>query len=220
MDEVKRRRYDASGRQAQARRTRREVVEVAGALFVEDGYAATKMTDIAAAAGVSVELIYAAFRTKANLLKTVFDITIAGDDEPVPLMERPALLAIRAETDPAEALSMYAAFVAESAPRAYPVHLVVLNAASTDDAVAALAHELDTQRLTGMTMFARQLHATGRLAVSQDTARDLLWTLNAPQVYDLLVAHRGWSMESYQRFLAASWISQLLATTGATTSVP
>ncbi len=111
-------------------------------LFVEAGYAATKMTDVAAAAEVSVELVYGAFGTKANLLKTVFEVTIAGDDEPVPLMQRPALLAIRAEPDP---------------------------------------------------------------------ARALLWTHNSPQVYDLLVAQRDWSLTRYEQFLADTWIHLLIA---------
>ena len=209
--EVKRRHYDASGRRAQARRTRRQVVATAHRLFVECGYVATTMTDIAAAAGVSVELVYGAFKTKANLLKTVFDVTIAGDDEPVPLMERPALLAVRAEPDPSRALHRYAAFVAEIAPRVYPVHLVVLTAATSDAGVAALADELATQRLTGMTMFARQLHLSGGLAVPEDEARDLLWTLNAPQVYELFVLQRGWSLARYERFLADTWTYTLIA---------
>ncbi|MBW3604508.1 MAG: TetR/AcrR family transcriptional regulator [Actinobacteria bacterium] len=179
-------------------------------MFVERGYAATKMTDVAAAAEVSVELVYGAFRTKANLLKTVFDITIAGDDEPVPMMERPALLAIRAEPDPGLALRMYAAFVAETAPRVYPVHLVVLTAASGEPAAAALADELATQRLTGMTMFAAQLRDSGRLAVPEDQARDLLWTLNSAQVYDLLVVQRGWSLPRYEQYLAETWTHHLL----------
>ncbi|MGI8573773.1 MAG: TetR/AcrR family transcriptional regulator [Egibacteraceae bacterium] len=209
-EEVKRRSYDASGRQAQARRTRRHILATARRLFVEQGYAATKMTAVAAAADVSVELVYGAFGTKANLLKTVFDVTIAGDDEPVPLMERPALLAIRAEPDPARALRLYATFVADTAPRAFPVHLVVLTAASSEPTVAALADELATQRLTGMTMFARQLQTSGRLAVSEEEARDLLWTLNSPQLYELLVLQRGWSLARYEQFLAETWIHHLL----------
>lgn len=209
--EVKRRSYDASGRQAQARRTRRQIVDTARRLFVEAGYAATKMTDVAADADVSVELVYGAFGTKANLLKTVFDVTIAGDDEPVPLMQRPALLAIRAEPDPARALRLYAAFVAQTAPRAYPVLLVVLSATAGEPAVAALADELAAQRLTGMTLFAKQLRDSGRLAVSADEARDLLWTHNSPQVYDLLVGQRGWSLTRYEQFLADTWIHLLIA---------
>lgn len=209
-DGIKRRRYDATGRRQRARRTRLEVLDAARRLFVDRGYAATKMTDVAAEAGVSVELIYGAFRSKANLLKTVFDVTIAGDDEPVALMERPGLLAVRNEPDPARALRRYAAFVAEIAPRIAPVHLVVLTAASSDPTVAELAEGLAAQRLTGMTLFARQLLDSGRLKVSQEDARDILWALNSAQTYDLLVVQRGWSLQRFEAFLGDAWIDLLL----------
>lgn len=193
-----------------ARQTRMEVLSAARRLFVERGYAATKMTDVSAAAGVSVELVYGAFGSKAKLLKTVFDVTIAGDDEPVALMDRPALMAIRNESDPAQALRRYAAFVAETAPRIAPVQLIVEVAAAGDQTVAALADELAAQRLTGMTLFAQQLADSGQLVVLQDEARDLLWTLNSVQLYDLLVMRRGWSPQRYESFLADTWTHLLL----------
>jgi AcrR family transcriptional regulator len=209
-DQVNRRRYDATGRRERARQTRLDVLAVAKDLFVQRGYSATKMSDVAASAGVSVELLYSAFGSKPALLKTVFDITIAGDDTPVPVMDRPELLAVRAETDPAHALRLYARFVAQTASRAYPVQLVVLAAASSDPAVAGIASELSAQRLQGMTMFAAQLARSGRLAVPEGQARDLLWTLNSAQVYDLLVVQRGWTLDSYERLLGDTWTSALL----------
>jgi AcrR family transcriptional regulator len=209
-DRVNRRRYDATGRRERARQTRLEVVAVAKDLFVQHGYTATKMSDVAAAAGVSVELLYSAFGSKPALLKTVFDVTIAGDDTPVSVMDRPELLAVRAEADPVRALRLYAHFVAQTASRAYPVQLVVLSAASSDPVVASIADDLSAQRLHGMTMFAAQLARSGRLAVPEDQARDLLWTLNSVQVYDLLVVQRGWTLDSYERLLGDTWTSALL----------
>lgn len=187
-----------------------DVIDAARRLFVDRGYGGTKMTDIAAEAGVSVELVYSAFGSKANVLKTVFDVTIAGDDEPVTLMERPGLLAVRNEPDPARALHRYAAFLADINPRIAPVHLVVLAAASSDPTVAALADELAAQRLTGMTLFANKLLDSGRLKASPEEARDILWTLNSAQVYDLLVEQRGWSLQRYESFLGDTWTHLLL----------
>ena len=210
MSGVKRRKYDATRRREQARRTRLDIIEAARRLFVERGYAATRMTDVAGAAGVAVETLYAGFRSKANLLKTTFDVTIAGDDEPVPVADRPAIQAIRAEPDPARALALYATFVATTAPRAYPLALIVLAAARSDASVRELADELSAQRLAGMTAFAHQLADTGQLVVSVDEARDLLWTLNSPQVYDLLVQQRGWSHKDFETFLARTWVQGLL----------
>ena len=207
---VNTRRYDASGRRRQARETRRRIVDVARQLFVQGGYARTTVADIAAAAEVSVETVYASFRTKSNLLKVVWDQTIAGDDAPVPIMERPAILAIRAEPDPDRALRRYAEFVAETAPRTHPVLSVVAVAAVSDPAIADLADELADQRLMGMMALARQLAASGHLAVPEDEARDLLWTLNSPQFYDLIVVQRGWSLRRYADLIGDTWSRVLL----------
>ena len=209
-DAVKRRSYDASGRRRRAQETRRRILDVARQLFVESGFAATTMAEIASAADVSVETVYAGFGTKSNLLKVVWDVTIAGDDEPVPIMERPALRAVRAEPDPERALRRYAAFVAETAPRTFPVMSVVLLAAASDGSIAELAEELAGQRLTGMAAFAHQLAESGRLAISEADARDLLWTLNSAQVYDLLVVQRGWPLRRFEEFLGDTWTQTLL----------
>ena len=93
------RRYESAGRQEQARQTRREVLAAAKALFLERGYAATTMADVAAEAGVAVQTVYSAVGGKAALLKAVFDTTIVGDDERVPVSGRPEIARVTAETD-------------------------------------------------------------------------------------------------------------------------
>ena len=85
------RRYDARGRQEQARRNRLVVIDTARELFLEQGFAATTMPEIASAAGVSVQTVYKVFGSKPALAKAVFDVAIAGDDQPVPMVERDSL---------------------------------------------------------------------------------------------------------------------------------
>jgi AcrR family transcriptional regulator len=80
MTEVKRP-YDASGRRARADARRREVARAARELFERDGFRATTIAGVAAHAGVSAEMIYKVFGTKAALAKAVFDLVIAGDDD-------------------------------------------------------------------------------------------------------------------------------------------
>ncbi len=91
--------YRSAHRQGQARRTRRRILDAAAAEFSSRGYAATTVAAIAAAAGVSVPTVEQAFRTKANLLKAAIDVAIAGDDEPVPVLQRPAAVAAAAAPD-------------------------------------------------------------------------------------------------------------------------
>src|SRR5947208_2345047 len=102
-----RRKYDATGRQAKARETQLEVIRAAQQLFIQQGYGRTTMADVAEAAGVSVETVYANFRNKPTLLHRVWDITIGGDDEEVTFHERPEVMAIRGEPDLARRLILH-----------------------------------------------------------------------------------------------------------------
>src|SRR4029453_6103520 len=95
-----RRRYDSRGRQEQAGRSRWAMLQAARRLFLDRGYAATTMPAIAAAAGVSVQRVYKAFGNKPPPPKAVFDVAMAGDAEPVPVLQREALGRVRAEPDP------------------------------------------------------------------------------------------------------------------------
>src|SRR5262245_42472022 len=103
-----RRGYDNRARAEQARRGRRQVVAAAHDLLLAKGYRATTMADVARAAGVSVETVYKAFGTKAAVAKAAYDVALVGDDEPVPLAERPEIQAMLADPDPAAKLRRYA----------------------------------------------------------------------------------------------------------------
>jgi AcrR family transcriptional regulator len=207
-----RRPYDSSGRQLQAQRTRRAVIDSARRLFLERGFAATTMPAVAQAAGVSVQTVYKVFGTKARLAKAVFDVAMAGDDEPVVMLDRPLLARARAEPDAHRKLQLYGDFLAEVAPRHVPIQLVIRDAAATDPEANVVWAELQAERLRGMTMFARALHAGGHLrpGLSTSEARDVLWTYNSAEVFQLLVVERGWSPRRYGRWVADALKAALL----------
>jgi AcrR family transcriptional regulator len=207
-----RRRYDSTNRQEQARRTRRAVLDAARQLFLDRGYAATTVAAIAAEAGVSVETVYKAVGSKAALVKAVVDVSIVGDDEPVPLMERERIQRIRAEPDPRVQLRMYGEHLTDSLPRSVPVQLLVREAAASDPGAAGVWSEMSAERLTGMTYFAQELDGHGHLRpdLTVDDARDILWAYNSAELYELLVLRRGWSPDRYGRWVAESLIAALL----------
>lgn len=212
-DPVKpRRAYDASRRQELARQRRRAVVDSAQRLFLERGFAATTMADVAAAADVSIQNVYKVFGNKVGLAKAVFDVAIAGDDVPIPMIERSSLMKVRSEPDPRRKLVFYGEHLAAVAPRHVPLQLVILDAAANDPDAAAVWEQLQDERLRGMTMFATDLHAEGHLrnGVSRVEARDVLWTYNSAELYRLLVIERGWSPKRYGRWIADALIAALL----------
>jgi AcrR family transcriptional regulator len=206
------RRYDSSRRQEQARHNRSAILEAARRMFLERGFAGTTMPGIAAAAGVSVQTVYKAFANKPGLAKAVFDVAIAGDDEPVPMTERASLRRVRDEPDPRRQLELYGEHLAAVAPRHVPIQLVILSAAATDPEAGKVWRVLQAERLRGMSLFARSLHAAGHLrsGVSATEARDVLWTYNSAELFQLLVIERGWSPGRYGRWVAAALTAALL----------
>lgn len=173
------RRYDATGRRETARATRRAVLSAATALFHERGYAATTMADVAAAAGVAVQTVYSTVGGKAALLKEAYDVAIAGDDEPVPVSERPEILAVKAETDGVRKLELYAEHLAGVMRRTARLDQVLQVGADADTAVAELRDRLYAARYAGMTEFATNLRAQ----------RLLRRGLGVTRAADVLVAH-------------------------------
>src|SRR5689334_23933171 len=132
MTEVKRS-YDASRRREQSRARRRAVVAAAGELFEQDGYRATTIAAVAARAGVSPESVYRGFGSKAALAKAVFDLAVAGYDDPVPVAERPAMLAVRSEPDVRRKIAMFLEGLAQRQARSADVQILIRDGRHVDD---------------------------------------------------------------------------------------
>lgn len=209
MTERVKRTYDASRRQAQARETRASVVRAAHELFLAQGYGATTVADVAAAAGVSPETVYGAFGSKAGLLHRVWDVTVGGDDEEVLLHERPDVLALRAEPDLRKRLALHAAFFTRISHRIVPFTLMVQAASGHEPAAAAMLAEMGRQRYEGMGVMAAAAAATGQLGVSEEECRDVMWSTTDGDLWHRLVQGRGWSDDRFATWLARLWVQAL-----------
>lgn len=201
-----RRPYRSSRRQAQARQTRRRVLEGATAVFLERGYGAATIPAVAGAAGVSVATVEALFGTKARLLKAAIDVAIAGDDEPVPVLDRPWTAAAREAVTVGEFLSVVAGVLAAAQARSSGLVLAVFEGAAADPELAELAERMSDQRaatakwiVDGVTRLAPLRQDCG-----DQQAIDTVWVLMDPAVFDRLTRRRHWSVEDYQRWFAAS----------------
>ncbi len=109
-----RRPYRSTLREEQARATRRAVVGAARDLFVELGWSRTTIDAVAARAEVSRKTVFTSVGGKAALLKLALDWALVGDDEPVPMSERPVIAEMEQMTDPRQLVARWAQFVAES----------------------------------------------------------------------------------------------------------
>ena len=207
-----RRAYDATGRREQARRNRVAILDAARTRFLELGYAGTTMGAVAADAGVSVETVYKAFGNKAGLAKTVYDVAIVGDDEPIPMTERDLVRRTHAEPDPKRKLLGYGEHIAEVSGRVCPILLLIRDAAASDSGAAELWETAQQERLIGMGYFAKHLREGGHLraGVSEREARDVLFAYNSTELWDLLVRQRGWSLQRYGRWVGRQLVAALL----------
>ena len=210
MTEVKRS-YDASRRREQARERRLAVVLAARELFGRDGFRLTTIAAIAKRAGVSAESVYKGFGTKAALAKAVFDLELAGDDEPVPVAARPAMQAIRDEPDVRRKIAMFAAGLAQRQAASARVQILIRDGRHVDDSLGPVWDKLTGEGLTGMTMLGRHLLETGQLrdGMGLDEVRDVLWNYLAIDAYERLVLTQGWPPERYSAWLAHALTSAL-----------
>jgi AcrR family transcriptional regulator len=210
MTKVKRS-YDASGRREQARARRLAVVLAARELFERDGFRPTTIAAVAAHAGVSAESIYKGFGSKAALAKAVFDVVIAGDDEPIPVADRPAAQAVRDEPDARRKIAMYVEGLAQRQARSARVQILIRDGRHVDDSLAPVWAKLTVEGLTGMTGLGRHLLNTGQLrdGIGLDEVRDVLWNYLAIDTYERLVLTQGWPLERYSQWLAHAITSAL-----------
>ncbi|ONH52539.1 hypothetical protein CcI49_33610 [Frankia sp. CcI49] len=195
----------------QARATRRRIVEAGLDLFLRQGYAATRLDEIAAQAGVAVQTVYFHFGNKRTVLKEGVDILAAGDDEPAAVLERPWLERMREEPDARRALAIWIANSRAIFIRIAPIMRIVRDAAGTDPDMADQWEANQRQRLTAMRVLAEQLAAKQGLreGLTVDEATDIFFALNSVEVFHLL-ADCGWTPDRWERWIVDTLTATVL----------
>ena len=204
--------YDSSRRQEQARQTKRQIIEAARSLFIERGYAGATIDAIAQNAGVASETLYAAFGSKRAILARLFEVSLVGDDLPIPLLERQGPQAAMNEADQHRQIELFADDIYEIMSRVAPLFDVMRGAAKTEPDVAEMLKNMLSARVHGMLAFVRALAKNGPLreGLTPERAAETVWTLTSAEVFTLLKTHRGWSAEVHKRWLADSLTRLLL----------
>ncbi|MFF0153807.1 TetR/AcrR family transcriptional regulator [Micromonospora sp. NPDC005203] len=194
----------SSGKKGEkSRQTRRRILQAAYEMFVDQGYGATTLQGIAERAGVAVQTIYFAFGNKPSLLKELVDVTIAGDDEPIPTMQRAWFRdALAADTAEAQ-LRAHVSGTCEVLQRVAPIMDVLRAAGAQDPSLAGMWQQDTDPRLEVQTAAARSLiakpGATADLTVEH--AADLLYGLLSPQLYLLFIRDRGWTPDRWEQWV-------------------
>jgi TetR/AcrR family transcriptional regulator, regulator of autoinduction and epiphytic fitness len=201
--------------QARTRLARNAVIEAARTLFFERGYGATTIEAISALSDVPPATVYRLFSSKRGILKALLDVSIAGDDEAVPMADRPPVRSLLAAPDPRKKVAGFVAIAAQVNSRTAAIYRILVSAAASDPDAAALLDELTRQRQEGQGGLARSLARAGALRpkLRERDAGDIIHALMSPEVYRLLVVDRGWPPERYEKWLTETLVDQLLAPT-------
>ncbi|WP_238606678.1 TetR/AcrR family transcriptional regulator [Amycolatopsis sp. Poz14] len=198
-------------RAARTRATRRRIVTAASESFVANGYAATTLEEIARRADVAVQTVYFHFGNKRTVLKEAVDVAAVGDDEPVPVLDRPYAEQARTEQDPRRAIELWTAFGRQIMTRVGPIMRVVRDASAVDPDMAKQWNENREQTASAFRVLATQLDAMSALRVPVDEAVDILCALSGLEMY-LVLTDRGWSPLQWERFVVDSLAHALLTT--------
>jgi AcrR family transcriptional regulator len=204
--------YNSSRRQEQAKQTRRQIVEAAHRLFIERGYAGATLDAIAQQAGVAVETVYASFGNKRAILSKLIDVSVVGDDEPIPLLDRQGPQVTMQETDQHRQIELFVNDIYEIMGRMAPVFDIMRAAAKTEPDISEMLQNILNARFQGMLTFVRALLKNGSLreGLTPEAAAETVWALTSGELYILLITNRGWSENQYKQWMMNALINLLL----------
>lgn len=183
--------------------TRNRILDNAARLMFRDGYAATTMHKVAKHAGVELDVVAKMFASKYQLVRAIRDRALF-ESARVSAEKRSNAVQAR-EPNPREIFREWAALAKEVSPRVSPVLMLIRDNAAADRDMADLQRVMDEERLQRMTENATRFEKFG---IDPARSRDVMWVASGPELYELLVVKRGWSIDAYGAF-----IEQMLAGT-------
>jgi AcrR family transcriptional regulator len=212
MTEPVKRPYRSALRSASAAATRARIRRAAARLFVQKGYVATTMREVAAEAGVGERTLYDAFPTKSALFGHTLGVATVGDEAPVRVADRPEVLAIQEETDPRAAIAQTLDHLTALLERTGDLIMVSVEAAGADPDMRAAADAGARATHDNHLTLTKKLHSRGSLRAGLDpvTAADIFFALGSPHLHQLLRRYRGWSRDRYRAWLEQAVVRELL----------
>jgi AcrR family transcriptional regulator len=185
--------------------TRRRIAESARQLFAANGYAATTLESIALEAGVAVQTVYAVYRSKAGILRTLRE-SVLHDQAAEALFERAIL-----EPRPVRTLELLASSIRQRWEHGHDIVGFHTEAGRADATVRREVQQVVGARRAGLARIAALISGSLAGAIDREQAMAILDAMTLPEVYQDLVVQHGWKPDQYEAWLAATLCSQLLA---------
>ena len=184
------------------------MLAAATSLFADRGWSATGMRDVAKGAGVAVETVYANFGSKTELLLAAIDVGVVGDNEPVPLSQRPEFAALGFGST-SDRINAAARMLAGINRRTWGLRRALSEAAGSEPQLAAKLQELERRRRDNIRQGVEMV--VGRPV--EDNVLDGLWVVMGADAFGLLTQVGGRRADDYEGWLA-TMIHRLLSREG------
>jgi AcrR family transcriptional regulator len=207
------RKYESPHRREQALATRRTILGAAQRRFETDGYAGATIAAIARDAGIAAKTIFLAFETKAGLLRAVWNHLLRGELDDRPVAEQEWYREVLEERDPERQLRLNARNSTNGKQRISSILEVIRSAASADPEIDELWQRIQTDYRANQRAIVAQLAKRRMLSpgLNVERAADILWTINHPNTWQLLVVERGWTPAQYEQWSGDAACRELLA---------
>jgi AcrR family transcriptional regulator len=203
--------YSSAVRESGARQTRHKILEAARELILSEGYNKASTGRIAEAAGVARPTVTAVFGSKPALMKALVDEALAGDDEPIPVAQRPWFQPVWDAGTLEQLTDAYARVCVLIGSRTALIFDALGRAADSSPDLASLWKTMTSNRRLGAAMVVRHGLSIGAINPDADTESyvDALWVHNDPALYRSLVITCSWNEEVYTRWLARQMYAAL-----------
>ena len=195
-------------REAQIAQTEERIIAAATELFLENGYVPTTLEAVAKRAEVAARTVYVRFGTKAALFKRVVDVAIVGDTQPVDVLGRDWAQAGMTAPTAAERIAASAATGRQIMQRTGALFAVAQQAAAVEPLIAEFWQQGREQSRHAQAMFWTRMADDGLLgpAIDLDWLIDTAALLAAAETYLLITRMTSWDLDTYQNWLAATFI--------------
>jgi AcrR family transcriptional regulator len=204
-------------RRERGAQTRTRILEEARRLFVEQGFEATTMQQVADAAGVAVQTVYFNFRTKSRLLAGVADTLILGDRPPDQWRERPWGMRILRSTNPREVVHAFVVGDLEIKSHLAPF-VRALGADVRLDPESLAVQDRGRDQFFGAVVDRLISMGALRPGLTATRALDIIRVVNTVETYRDLTERRGWTDALWKSWLTDLLGEQLLGSTSDATS--
>jgi AcrR family transcriptional regulator len=171
------------------------------------------MQAIATEAGVHVQTIYLAYRTKAAVLAASAARLVAGDEDPeTPPGERQWAREVAAKRDPHAKLARYVRQISDVTPRIAPLIDMLRTTAPAESEVAAFLAQMELGRREG----ALQLlglgvpPATWRHGLTANHVADTVFAIASPDTFRALTERCQWNQSAAEALIVRALEHELL----------